>query len=286
MALGQCERTLAGTSERWLKDSYLKPLQALPRGWVREIDDGTPEYRLAVALASSSLRRKKDIVPMRRHLEAVEIVQGEKGWVAWDDEAKNDVVWVDGSVVSALCAIMKRRLLLAKGSGAEFWPELARVTAWPSDIAAFIEGRLDEERFVELFWALSLVDFSAEANASNLPRPPKDRFAGEAPPAFYAQLKLCFAGRLPEGKQVPVEPIIFNLAASGDGSRASQQALRRLHGSSIPITHLESPLGGDAARRCAAALLFPLWYSETGYSQLAEVCSAIAPLFFHSPHLT
>jgi len=275
LALGDCERALSRCSERWLNDSFLSPLPPLPRGWVTAIDDGTREYRLAAALASVSAWFKKDFLPMRRHLEPVKMIPGEKAWVAWDDAAINDVAWSEASLVAVLCGIMKRRLLLAKSSGFGSWPEFAKITAWPSDIAAFIEGRIDEKRLSELLWGLSLVEFSDEASADNLPHPPEDRSFGDAPPAFYAQLKLCFAGRLPEGKQVPIEPIIFNLAASGDGARASQQALRRLHGSNIPITHLEIPLGGEAARRCAAALLFPLWDS-----QLADVCAAVAPHFF------
>ena len=279
LALGDCERSLAGCSARWLDDSYLSPLPPLPRGWVAAIDDGTREYRLAAALASVSAWFKKDFFPVRRHLEPVKVIPGEKAWSAWDDDAKNEVVWSDGSIIGVLCAIMKRRLLLAKASGMESWPEFAKVTAWPSDIAAFIEGRIDEGRFAELLWGLSLVDFSSEATTASLPHPPADQRSGEVPPAFYAQLKLCFPGRLPEEKRIPIEPVIFNLAASGDGARASRQALRRLHGSSIPIRHIEIPVGGEAARRCAAALLFPLWDS-----QLAQVCTAVAPDFF--PQLT
>jgi CRISPR-associated protein Csx17 len=278
LALGDCERSLAGCSKRWLDESYLSPLPPLARSWVTAIDDGTREYRLAAALASVSAWFKKDFFPIRRYLEPVKVIPGEKAWSAWDDDAKNEVVWSNGSVVSLLCDIMKRRLLQAKASGMDSWPEFAKVTAWPSDIAAFIEGRIDEHRFAELLWGLSLVDYSGDATAANLPHPPADRRFGEVPPAFYAQLKLCFAGRLPEDKQIPVEPVIFNLAASGEGARASRQALRRLHGSNIPIMHIEIPLSGGAARRCAAALLFPLWDS-----QLAQVCAAIAPDFFPQP---
>jgi CRISPR-associated protein Csx17 len=275
IALGDCERALAGCSERWRADSYLPPIPPVPRDWVKAIDDRSTEYRLAAALASVSARFKKDFFPMRRHLEAIKLIPGEKAWVKWDDDAKNEVVWNEGSLVAVFCDIMKRRILLAKSAGEESWPEFAKVTAWPSDIAAFIEGRVDERRLAELLWGLSLVDFSGDVNAGNLPEPPVAGIFGDIPPALYAQLKLCFAGRLPEGKQVPIEPIIFNLAASGDGTRATRQALRRLHGSSIPITHLEIPLTGEAVGRCAAALLFPLWDS-----QLATVCSCVAPDFF------
>jgi CRISPR-associated protein Csx17 len=277
IALGECERALSSASEKWRADSFLKPIPPLPRGWIKACDNGhSIEYRLAAALASLSVRFKKDFFPIRRHLEPVKVITGEKAWADWSDEALNEVVWHEGSIIDVLCAVMKRRLLLAKSAGEKSWPEYARLTAWPTDIAAFIEGRIDETRFAQLLWGLSLVDFSGDAmTAEEMPAPP-DRTYAETPSAFYAQLKLCFASGLPDDKRVPIEPIIFNLAANGDGDRASTQALRRLHGSSIPVTQIQIPLSGDAARRSAAALLFPLWDT-----QLAAVCTAVAPDFFN-----
>lgn len=277
VALGDCERTIAGC-EKWRSEAFLPPIPSVPSRWVKAADTGSVEYRLAAALASTSASFKREFFPIRRHLEPVKIAHGGKAWVAWDDSARNEVVWHEGSVVDVLCAIMKRRLLLAKSASAESWPEFARVTAWPSDLAAFIEGRIDESRFAELLWGLSLVDFSVPSTKENMPAPPDSSVEREVPPAFYAQLKLCFAGRLPGDKSVPIEPAIFHLAASGDGARASAQALRRLHGSSIPVTHIQIPLGGEAARRSAAALLFPLW----DY-QLAAIGHGVAPEFFSQP---
>ncbi len=169
---------------------------------------------------------------------------------------------------------MRRRLLLAQKLGGEAWPEYARLTAWPADIAAFIEGRFDNARFLRLLWALSLIAFRDDDRTPQLPRPR----CGEAPlPAFYGQLKLCFAS-LPRGHKVPVTPSIFHLAAAGDGARASEQALRRLHASSIPVAHVHIGLSGHAAERSAAALLFPLWDS-----QLAAACEPVARHLFSSP---
>lgn len=273
-ALGAAERVVA-SREKWRTEAFVPPIPALPPGWLRAADDGSVEYRLAVALASVGGWFRNQYFPLRRHLEAVVTVTGENGWVGWDDNARNEVVWHEGAIIDVLLAMMERRLLLAKGSGAESWPEFARVTAWPSDIAAFIEGRIDEERFAQLLWGLSLIDFSQELRPEDRPGRPDAEARNETPPAFYAQLKLCFAGRLPNEKRVPVEPAIFHLAASGDGARASTQALRRLHGSSIPVLPLRIPLGGEAARRSAAALLFPLWDS-----QLATVGRTVAPDFF------
>ena len=275
IALGECERALA-RSEKWRTESFISPVPHLPSGWVKFADTGTPEYRLAAALASVGGWFKQEFFPIRRHLEPVKIIPGKNGWIDWESAAKNEVAWNEGEITDVFCAIMKRRLLLAKKAGMESWPEFAKLTAWPCDIAAFIEERIDEKRFAQLLWGLCLVDFSESTSSQEImPARPSGGLIEELPAAFYAQLKLCFAGRLPEDKRVPIEPVIFNLAANGDGERASRQALRRLHGSNIPVTHIIIELNGETVKRSAAALLFPLWDS-----QLTAIGNMVAPDFF------
>ena len=270
-SLGDCERALA-TSAKWTAENYLKPVPPLSSEWIEAAATDDPEYRLAASLASLGLWVNKQFFPIRRHLEPVKTGLGSSSWADWDDEA-SDVVSSDASATSLLIAIMRRRLLLAAKISAESWPEYARLTAWPSDIAAFIEGRFDDDRFIRLLWGLSLVGFNSAPATPQLSRPNSD-----TPPAFYGQLKLCFASRLPEDRKVPVTPSIFHLAASGDGTRASEQALRRLHASSIPVAHVVIGLSGQASERSAAALLFPLWDS-----QLKDVCEPVARHLFSSP---
>lgn len=274
LALGEAESTLA-VSEKWREESHLQPVPPLSPAWLSAADDNTPEFRLAASLASLGGWFRKDYVPLRRHFEAVKIVTGSNSWIAWDADTRNEVVWNEGPILGVMLALMHRRLLLANASSCDSWPEYSRLSAWPCDVAAFVEGHLDFPRFAKLLWSLSLVDFSQDLKPNERPRPPSPELQDINPPAFFSQLKLCFSGRLPEDKKVPVEAIIFRLAASGDGARASQQALRRLHGSSIPVLHLQIPLEGEAAQRCAAALLFPLWDT-----QLAQIGRIVAPAFF------
>lgn len=269
VALGECERTISKSS-KWREECSLSPLPRLHRAWIKAADTDSVEYRLAGALAS--LGESRETITIRQQLEPI------NRWGAWDDSAHNEAAWHEGDIVDVLCEMMRRRLLIAQSASAKSWPEFSKVTAWPDDVAAFIEGRIDEDRFTALLWGLALVDFSGPASKENMPARPAAVRDEEVPPAFYAQLKLCFAARLPGDKKIPVEPIIFNLAANGDGARASEQALRRLHGSSIPVTHIRIPVSGDAAKRAAAALIFPLWDR-----QLAEVCRAVAPDFFEQP---
>jgi len=269
ISLGDCERAL-GTSATWTTENYLKPVPPLSADWIDATATDDPEFRLAAALASLGLWVNKQFFPLRRHLEPVKLGLGSPSWADWDDDAAH-VVSSEGSATSLLIAIMRRRLLLAQKLGGDAWPEYARLTAWPADIAAFIVGDFDDERFIRLLWGLCLVAFGDKDRTSQLARPESDAL----PPAFYAQLKLCFAARLPGERQVPVTPSVFHLAAAGDGTRASEQALRRLHASSIPVSHIMIGLSGHAAERAAAALLFPLWDS-----QLAQACESVARQLF------
>jgi CRISPR-associated protein Csx17 len=271
VSLGACEKALS-KAQKWRErpESYIHPIPPLSRAWVKQCDTGAPEYRLAAALASLGGGFGHDYVPLRRHLEAVRIDRSPRAF--WDDDLENEVISAEGKASDLLCGIMNRRQLLAKAAGFKSWPETSQITAWPSDIAAFIEGRFDDDRFLEFLCSLSLVDFSGNRfSRDEAPLRPSDDTES---PAFFAQLKLCFA-KLPDDRAVPIEPHIFNLAAAGDGERASKQALRRLHASSIPVTHVNIPLEGEAARRSAAALLFPLWDT-----QLAMIGRTVAPDFF------
>jgi CRISPR-associated protein Csx17 len=191
-SLGDCEHALAG-SAKWTAENYLKPIPPLSPEWFEAAATDDPEYRLAAALASLGLWVNKQFFPLRRHLEPVKIGVGSPSWADWEDDS-SEVVSSEGSATALLCALMRRRMLFAQKLGGESWPEYARLTAWPSDIAAFIEGRIDEDRFVRLFWGLSLVVFREGDRTPQLPRPKSDAL----PPAFYGQLKLCFAGRLPQ----------------------------------------------------------------------------------------
>lgn len=280
-SLGDCERALA-TSAKWTVENYIPPIPPLSPKWITAAATNDVEFRLAASLASLGLWVDKQFFPLRRHLEAVKIGFSNPPWAAWDETSVIEVVSSEGSAVALLIGIMRRRLLLAQKLGGTEWPEYSRITAWPSDIIGFIEGRIDEERFIRLLWGLCLVAFPLDDRSQDphLPPPKSDASPVDklSPPAFYGQLKLCFASRLPEDREVPLTPSIFHLAASGDGERASEQALRRLHASSIPITHVRISVSGKAAERTAAALLFPLWDS-----QLQQACQPVAPRLFDQP---
>ena len=78
------------------------------------------------------------------------------------------------------------------------------------------------------------------------------------PSSFYALLRLCFRPFSGKDDAIPLVPAILQRAMNGDGKAASELAARRLRASGKAPLVKDLPVGGDAARRTAAAMLFPI----------------------------
>lgn len=265
IALGACERAMA-TSFRWTTEkSYTRPVPALSPDWLRDADDGGVEFRLAASLASVHGRYGKEQIWLRQHLAPIDLPT-RKGTrrldPQWGDVSSRDVVWAAGRASELLNAILSRRLVRAMQSGVTTYADRG-FWACLGDIADFIDGRIDEARFMDLLWGCALVDwtrFDTEDHALTRRKNPRT----PSPGAFYGLVKLCFAGaqiprcRGPEGVNVPLEPRIHSLAASGKGNAAAEHAIRRLRACDVvPALHALD-VRGDSARRAAAAALFPI----------------------------
>lgn len=255
IALGGCERAMA-RSIRWASDpkNNLSPVPPLSPAWLEDAADGSAELRLAAALASVVASHRDQRVPVRCHLEPV-VTRGQHGRlrVEWSPTNDRDVVFADGDLIASLNAIIARRLILCERWGVDGYPDSAAQPANLGDVGAFIEGRTDDARIGELLWGAILIDWGRDEAPVFPPL-----VAGNAPPALYGLLKLCFPGSSAAGDRVPVVPRIHRLAANGDGAEASRVAARRLRASgyrpAVDLVHQ----AGDPARRAAAAVLFPL----------------------------
>ncbi len=265
--LGRCERALA-RSLRWTLEAGVHPVPALSPGWLEAVDDGSVELRLAASLASVSGRYgagegRWTILPLRAQLEPVETVfPTDRLRVRWREDAGRDIVWGDGDLVEDLQRVLARRLLLATqrpaGGGpdeeASSYPDSGRLAADPADVAAFIEGRVDEARLGDLLWGCCLLDWPRVTG-----RPLPAAHGREVlPGALYGLLKLCFAGRQIREVVVPAVPRIHRLASSGQASAAAVEAARRLRASGLAPAVERVHVSDGEARRTAAALLFPL----------------------------
>ncbi len=261
ISLGNCEKAMA-TSEKWTREAFLKPIPPLSPEWLKEADDGSPEFRLAASLASvyGQYRNREGrtvFVPVRSQLEPVasSVKEGKTSKVWWVKEADRDIVWSKGNPIKTLNAVMSRRIMKAQQSGASTYPDRGNLWAEPGDIADFIEGRIDVDRISDLLWGLILIDWPAVKGRLIKVRTMENVLF---PGATYALLKLCFSGGKVEDVEIPLSPQIHRRAANGDSVRATELASRRLRGSGLMPAIGGITSSKETMQRIAAALIFPI----------------------------
>lgn len=267
ISLGQVERSLA-RSLKWSLDNYVAPLCGLRPEWLKAANTNSAEFRLAASLAGTRAQfgSGKELLWLRQHLEPLEIVTAkDRSWAKWEEQAGNDVTWHDGDLTEVLNELLARRIILAEKSGTKSWPDWSPHFARLDDITTFIDGRTDDTLIADLLWGLSLIDWQSPNilktwschQAHTQANSEADGDYRAVPSSFYALLKLCFQPIL-GGISIPLVPAIHNRARAGDGLAASQLAARRLRSSGVPPLVEKLNVSAAAARRTAAALLFPV----------------------------
>lgn len=285
-----------GAVIRWLAVApkareALAPPPWLSSRWVRLADDGSPEFRVAAALAT--LGRNHDAggdamaPPLAAHLAPLDLPRpapaGSLAGPAWFDESRRkpggrdgrlDAVWSDGDLERTLVAILRRRLIDRTGSergGAD--PLAAFAGARLGDALAFLGGApgFDDARCVALLAGL------AWARPARLPPDPAPGRKPPPLPLAYAALKPLFTpgerlaglGRLPEEAAWPIPPALLGRLLSGGTAEAVALAMNRARASGFatPFTTGVSPVGAPG-RRLAAALLIPL--DDDGLARAVE----------------
>ena len=266
------------------------PPPRLSSEWIRQADDGSPEFRVATALASIgplAVEFAGDNIapPMAAHLAPIDEsrffhrgrLSQRRTW-ATGDNTPPTVVWGGGNLVSNLVAVLERRLVEASIRGLADKPLAAARWAQLSDVAAFLLGDFDDSRCAALLAGLV---WAEPGRLRAVRRGDGDRAVSFA----YAVLKPIFtpnntlheAGVLPEQTRMPVPPGIVaglrSAAGTSDGratNTAVRMALARARASGLPSpfdlvqfsgrgTRQGSLIGtGIAADRLAAALLIPI----------------------------
>jgi len=294
-ALGRAEREVASGEtfriDRSTGRTKVPPLTGLSSNWIEAANDGSPEFRLALSLASmTEFDREQKVGPLRANLESFDWTRGKRADWATKDRR---VVWNSADLATNLTSVLARRLMDATRLGCARLPLESRYTAPLDAVAAFLTGDLNgqpmnDERLEELLWGLMLVDHRAEQVELQT-----RNFAVSPLPRAYALLKLLFlpapvaldrnanghvqsvvfAHDGQDGLTIKPEPQIVSLLQSGrpkSVGEACRIAARRLRASGItPLPHRTS--GGSSrdvdweevgsglnGRRLAAALLFPL----------------------------
>ena len=259
IALGECERAISKCF-KWAKESSLRPIPALSERWLREADDGSPEFRLAASLSSvygHYLEHGKPIMmPIRSQMEPVHtwLNEGHLG-ADFDESQSRDVISSDGNPLTVMNRIMARRIMRAVQSSSRSFPDHGWLNSDLGDIADFIEGRINIRHMMDLLWGMILIDWPSVSKDAITRRQVSDSIY---PGADYSMLKLCFAGEAVRGVEIPIVPEIHRRATLGDSFNSIRLAERRLRGCSLPTTTKSNFISPILMERIAAALIFPI----------------------------
>lgn len=260
-ALGAAERALI-RSPKTAVDSRLKPLPPLSPGWLEACDDKSPEFRLAVSLAS--IRGDDQVGPLRANMVPLDLKASGPRFDS-DNMSQPAVVWGQTDLCASMVAALLRRCLDARRLGLDALPFTGNRPARLEDVSAFIYGHIDDRKLEALLWGL---------NAARICEGDSHGDSSAVLPAGYAMLKLVhLPGPLrtaPEAVPVaiPYESEILRLAGAGRLAAATRLAAQRLHGSGLRPAAKSLHEKPAVARRITAALLFPL--SEPAVQQLCR----------------
>ena len=244
-------------------DLRVGPVPPLRPEWVTAADDGSAEFRLAVACALQTweLRGKQPVDRVRRHWLPLD-----KGRFAASSSSGErirrgpEVVIMGKRGLDDAIALVRRRLVEAGQERARRLPLVSApgAAAYPSDLARLLAGQVDLDRTMKLACALMAVDGSKWAARPMPPAPPAGD-DGALPEEAWMVIRLAMAPwPLPNKGEVGVDPVILRRLESGDAAAAVRTAARRLLKAGIvaaPRFAFSSP---ETARLWAAALAFPI----------------------------
>ena len=257
-----------------------QPVPRLSPDWVSASDDGTLEFRLALAFALQSCayrvsgRRVQD--PVRRHWLPLE---PKRPQVPMDPERRlrfattgtnesarldthPEVVMHGRRGLDDAIAVVERRLVEASQREGRHLPLKAapRAAAGIADLAAFLSGHVDLDRALALARALMALDRRAWAEQYiPIESPQTTNWPDDA----WLAIRLCalpWPLKTHSGFELDIgtDPALVRRLAAGDAASAVTIALRRLGAAGVRCTVRTGTASPGTARLWATALAFPI----------------------------
>ena len=285
LALGRFIDWLVSANEAFRKD--IPPPPRLSRAWLQRADDGSPEFRVAAALAglgipSASPRTGGDeggakvagapAPPMAAHLapltrSAREGLEArtffQRGRLRklrqWAEGSPPTAVWGHGGLVANMVAVLERRLVEAPIRGLADKPLGGAGFARLSDIVAFLTEDFDDARCSELvtgmIWATPTSFGKATTETDEGTEPVSVPFAyAVLKPLFSTDAALVDAGAIPSGTTLPIPSgLVSRLRGAGDATdgastaQAVEAAFARARSSGLPSPFDPCQAGGRPA---------------------------------------
>jgi CRISPR-associated protein Csx17 len=239
------------------------PIPRLRPEWVRAADDGSAEFRLALACAlqaSDFTRNGPPSDPVRRHWLPLDGNRFATSGTGSQARIQTDpgVVLAGRRGIDDAVALVQRRLVETGQSGERRLPltPARKASAHPSDLARLLAGEVDLDRTMQLARALMAIDARQWAAKPCPAAPPAD----DAYPddAWLAVRIALLPWPLPDGRTICADAAIVRRLTSGDLPSAVRAALQRLLAAGIKATVRIATAGPQTARLWAAALAFPI----------------------------
>ncbi len=238
------------------------PIPRLSPGWLQAADDGSPEWRLAIALGSAAAEYRPNgagLDPLRANVLPL---KDRFRYEVSDKRLMNDprVVANGRNALADLAAVVERRLVDAARGGQRHLPlvTLAGHGAQLDDLAALLDGEVDVERTLWLARALMALDW-ARVRA----RPERVRGSRSIDEAWIA-LRLSGNPFKVAGRQVPLDIAAVRRLLAGDVADGMSLVLRRLQTAGFRPPLFAATADPATGLRWVAALAFPIdpWLAE------------------------
>ncbi|MGQ9897919.1 MAG: type I-G CRISPR-associated protein Cas8g1/Csx17 [Acidobacteriota bacterium] len=244
----------------------IPPVPKLSLRWATDADDGSAEFRIALALAGLSMRAAGDneqaTLGLRPHLASLS--RDERNW-----DANNRLAcWGPGSLERNLAALLHRRRLAAREGGCEGELLRSRTGATLENVHAFLDSTTDDRRIAELMHGLACVNLAgwqAPSSGRREATPALSSAYWLLKPFFTAESLLKGVGWLPPDRNLPLPAEIPARLAADDVNAALRIAWQRLRavGCKLPGRQQpQAPRCGDGPR-LLAALCIPLARTDT-----------------------
>jgi CRISPR-associated protein Csx17 len=231
-------------------EAHLRPLPRLSAGWVSAVDDGGPEVRIALAVASQTGPRH-GFGSIRVHCLPLE-EKGDRFATSADSLRKDPgVVWTGRDLITDLGLVVARRVVEAQQSGLRVFPLQGRAFAGLDDIGALLEGRLDEARISGLARAFMALK---DAAWSQVPMPPPQREVS----ALHAVFRIAYLPQALEKLSPRCDPVPVRMLLGGRLEEAATSALRGLVAQGLRPKVRKLAGSPELARRLAASLAVPV----------------------------
>jgi CRISPR-associated protein Csx17 len=236
------------------------PIPSLRPEWIRATDDGSADFRLALALGSSAKDYSRDGRPVdsvRGHCLPLE--PNGRRFKTSDKRLMNDprVVVSGRDPLSDCAAIVERRLIEAAMKGQRHLPLVAArgCAARFGDLAEFLSGSLDVGKIFDLARAFMAIRWDRWSPAHG----PANPSSNDHPDEAWLALRLAsLPWPLEDGRDIPAEPAVIRRLMAGDVASATAIALRRLRAASIRPPLQAATAVPRIAQFWAAALVFPI----------------------------